>query len=106
MPVILAFIHSESGKIILRRKNDEGEQKRIQSLLESFYFPLRHNDLKPKKIEAGDVVAVKVYRSQEWHRGQILHNFQHAKLGASFKVVLLDKVGLEKLKKIVRNKNS
>ena len=92
MPVTLAFIDSDNGKIILRRKNDEGDQRRIQNLLENFYFPLRHNDLRPAKVEPGDIVAVKVYRTQEWYRAQILQGLNHAKLGPSFRVVLLDKV--------------
>jgi len=92
MPITLTYIDTQNGKFYVRRKNDEGDQKRMIEDLDNFYFPLRHNDLKPEVVNIGDVVAVKVYRSQEWHRAQILHELDHSKLGPSYKVVLLDRV--------------
>ena len=92
MPVVLTYIDSDKGKFYVRRKNDEGDLRHIQEELANFYFTLRHNDLKPESVQIGDLLAVKVYRSQEWHRARVLHRFQHAKLGDSYKVVLLDKV--------------
>ena len=94
MPIMLTSVDSQNGKFYIRRKNDEGDQKRMMEDLDQFYFPLRHNDLKPEHINIGDVVAVKVYRTQEWHRARILSELDHCKLGASYKVILLDKVSL------------
>ena len=52
------------------------------------------------ELEIGDVVAVKVYRTQAWHRAKIIENFQHPKLGDSFRVNLLDKVSFM-IKKLI-----
>ena len=92
MPILLTHVDVENGKLFLRRKNDEIDLSILQNDLENYYFTLRHNDQKPDVMEIGDVVAVKVYRTQAWHRAKIIQNFQHPKLGDSFRVNLLDKV--------------
>ena len=92
MPTILTYIDTHRGKLFVRRKNDEGDQRKMLDDLERYYFTLRHDDLKPERVELGDTVVVKVYRTQEWHRARILSELDHAKLGASYKVILLDRV--------------
>ena len=91
MPVRMHFLDCEKGQMILRKTNDETDLQHLQNRIENYYFALRHNDLEFSNYKPGDFCAVKVYRTQQWWRGEIIGNVNHETIGDAVRVRLVDK---------------
>lgn len=85
------FLDCEKGQMILRKTNDETDLQHLQNRIENYYFALRHNDLEFSNYKPGDFCAVKVYRTQQWWRGEIIGNVNHETIGDAVRVRLVDK---------------
>ena len=76
----------------MRHKNTEEVFLVLQDEMEKTYFPARHNDYQPPRIDIGDIVAVKLHSLQLWYRGIIMQKLSHDVFITAYKVMLLDAV--------------
>jgi hypothetical protein len=76
----------------VRHKNTEEVFLVLQDEMERTYFPARHNDYRPPRIDIGDIVAAKLHSSQQWYRGIIMQKLSHKVFITAYKVMLLDAV--------------